>query len=108
MKHDSNAVHAFIERVLCVLIVKNTSLKICIYFSEGAGYQYKNYKHILTSAFIIKILSLQQYGKSPCDGIGGTVKCLVGNASLKSLQEPIDTPLRMFGLCKKNINAINI
>ena len=36
------------------------------------------------------------HGKSPCDGTGVTVKCLVGNASLWSLQEIIGTFLTMF------------
>ena len=41
-----------------------------------------------------------------CDATGGTVKCLVGNVSLQSLQEPIITLLKMLEGCRKYINAI--
>ena len=33
------------------------------------------------------------------------VLCLVGNASLRSLKEPINTPLKMFEWCRENISA---
>ena len=46
------------------------------------------------------------HGKSPCDGIAGTVKCLVVNASLQSLKELIDTAEKMFLCCKNNIKVI--
>ena len=46
--------------------------------------------------------------KSPCDSIGGTVKRVSGNASLRSLQEPINTLLKMFECCGKCISAIDI
>ena len=46
------------------------------------------------------------HGKSPCDGIGGTVKRLVANARLESLKEPIEFPEKMFSWCKNNIKGI--
>ena len=45
-------------------------------------------------------------GKSSYDGIGGTVKCIVGNANLWSSQEPINTLSKMFEYCRENTNAI--
>ena len=48
------------------------------------------------------------HGKSPCDGIGGTVKRLVARASLQAnLQHQILTPLHMYEWAAKNINGIN-
>ena len=45
MKHDSNAFHTFLEKVLNVLNnIKYPVLQKCVYFSDGAGSQYKNYK----------------------------------------------------------------
>ena len=70
----------------------------CIYFNDGAGSQYKNYK-----AFS----NLCRHESEFCDGIQGTVKCLVSNANLWALQEPIDTLLKMFGTEKISM-ALNL
>ena len=107
-KHDSNAVHTFLKKVLNVLKIKYPMLQKLVYFSDGAGSQYKNYKAFSTlfhheSGFGLSAewyFFVTSHGKSPCSGIGGTVKCLVGNASL------INTPLKMFEWCRKNINTI--
>ena len=86
----------------------------CVYFSNGAGSQHKNYKAFSNLCYHESDFGLNvewnffvtSHWKSPCDGTGGTVKPLVGNASLRSLQEPINTPLKMFEWCRKSINAI--
>ena len=47
---------------------------------------FKNCKHFQIYAIMLKILGCNASGisgKSPCDGIGGTVKRLVLNASLQ-------------------------
>ena len=44
MKHDSNAFYTFLEKVLNVLSIKYPMLQKCVYFSGGAGFQYKNFK----------------------------------------------------------------
>ena len=48
------------------------------------------------------------HGKSPCDGLGGTVKRLAAKASL---QRPVDNQIltaeAMFQYCKKEIHGIN-
>ena len=47
------------------------------------------------------------HGKQPCNGIGGTVKWLVLNASLKhDLKDQILLPSDMFQFCKENIQNI--
>ena len=45
MKHNSNAVHAFLGKVLNLLKDSSSTLQKCIYFSDGAALQYKNYKN---------------------------------------------------------------
>ena len=47
------------------------------------------------------------HGKQPCDGIEGTVKQLVSNASLQCINNTqILNPHDMFQYCKKNIQGI--
>ena len=114
MKHDTNAVHTFLEKVLNLVKIKYPMLQKCVYLSDGDGSHYKNCKAFSNlchneSDFGLNIewnFFATFHGKSPCDGDGGTVKCLVGNARLRSLQEPIDTLLKMFEWCRKNISAI--
>ena len=49
------------------------------------------------------VLFATSHGKQPCDGIGGTVKQLVSNASLKcDLNDQILSPNDMFQFCKEN------
>ena len=43
-KHDSNAVHTFLKKVLNVLKIKHPMLQKLVYFGDGDGSQYKNYK----------------------------------------------------------------
>ena len=49
------------------------------------------------------------HGKSPCDGIGGTVKRLVTRASLKQpISNQIFTADKMFQFCVEEIKGINL
>ena len=107
MKHDLNAVHTFLEKVLNVLKMQYPTLQKCVCFSDSSSSQYKNYKafsnltmppchHQLDFGLNVEWnLFATSHGKSVCDGTEGTVKCLVGN-----------TLLKMFEWCRKNINAI--
>ena len=62
-----------------------------IYFSDGAASQYKNHKALFNLCFHEQDHSLKaewhffarSYSKSPYDGVGGAVKRLVANATLK-------------------------
>ena len=49
---------------------------------------------------------ITSYEKSPCDSIGGVVKHLLANPSLRSLKEPTDTPEKLFLCCKYNIKDV--
>ena len=53
------------------------------------------------------VFSTTSHGKQPCDGIGGTVKRLVSNASLKrELKDQILSSSDMVQSCKENIQNI--
>ena len=76
----------------------NPEIKKVHYFSDGCAGQYKNKKHFLNLC-LHKIdfkvdcfwnFFATSHGKSPCDGIGGTVKRL---ATKTSLQRPIDNQI---------------
>ena len=55
----------------------------------------------------MSLIFIKGYGKSPCDGIGGTVKRLETRASLhKTIKYHILTPLQLFEFCTKNIHNI--
>ena len=87
-------------------------LQKCVYFIAGS--QYKNCKAFSNLCHYESDSGLTAewnffatcHGKSPCDATRGTVKRLVGNVSLQSLQEPIITLLKMLQGCRKYINAI--
>ena len=85
------------------------------YFSDGCAAQYKNYKNMLNlcrhkSDFGIDAIwtfFATSHGKSPCDGIGGTVKRLTARASLqRPYSEQILTVSLMLSFCKANIPGI--
>ena len=53
--------------------------------------------------------SATSHGKSPCDGIGGTVKRVTGRASLQRPKENyILTALQMFEFCSTTVNLSSI
>lgn len=91
LKHDTVAVYV-IQHLIMPFIRSNVPNVAKIhYFSDGAASQYKNKKAFknLTlhhSDFGVKAewnFFATSHGKSPCDGIGGTVKFLARRASLQ-------------------------
>lgn len=117
-KHDSTAVNLFNKKMISYLkkIHGEQNVKKLIFFSDGAGSQYKNkynFANIATykKAFDISVewhFFATSHGKGPCDGIGGTIKCLAKKASLqRHLQNQITTPKSFFEWAKaffKNID----
>ena len=92
LKHNTNTVHSFQYVVLQNLKGHLPNLKCCIYFSDRAPNQYKYFKNIGNLNYHYMDYELKaewhffgtSHGKSPCDGTGGTVKCLLARASLQS------------------------
>lgn len=94
---------------------KVPSVKTIRYFSDGAASQYKNYKNLDNlihshSDFGVHAewhFFATSHGKSPCDGIGGTVKRLAARASLQSCTtHHILTPQELYQWAEKYINGI--
>ena len=79
------------------------------YFSDGCAGQYKNCKNFINLCLHEKDFGIEcsrsffatSHGKSPCDGVGGTLKRLTARASLqRPLADQILTPTAVFHYCK--------
>lgn len=86
-----------------------------MYFSDGAASQYKNCKNLINLLYHETDFAINaewhffatSHGKSPCDGIGGTVKRLVARASLQAAtSNQILNPCQMFKWVTANISGI--
>ena len=116
LNHDKNAFHKFTSIVLNDIRAKHPYATKCIYFSDGASWQYKNWKifinlcphnsdHGLEAAWNFFAIS---HGKSPCDGIWDTVKRLTAHTSLQMTSgQLISTPYEMFPWCQNNMSGIS-
>ena len=81
-----------------------------LYFSDGCGGQYKNYKNFINLCLHKEDFGISaewvffatSHGKSPCDGIGGSVK---RHAAKRSLQRPLNDQIldykAMLEVCKE-------
>ncbi|XP_050340402.1 uncharacterized protein LOC126766718 [Bactrocera neohumeralis] len=114
LHHDANAVHLFNTKVIAYLKSKfgQTSIKKVIYFSDGAGSQYKN-KFNLSNLLQHKTdfnveaewnFFATSHGKGACDGIGGTVKRHAFRASLQKTL--ITTPKLLYEWAKVFSNEL--
>ena len=92
LKHNASTVHSFQYVVLQNLKERLPNLNCCIYFSDGAPNQYKYLKNIANLNYHYTDYELKvawhffatSHGKSPCDGTGGSVKCLIARTSLQN------------------------
>ena len=87
-----------------------------IYFSDGAASQYKNHKNFLNlcnhqADFGIEaewLFSTTSHGKSACDELGGTVKCLAARASLQHPYEhQVMTPSQLYQWVVDNVPGVH-
>ena len=115
LRHDTTTVHAFISNVLAHLKKELPNIRKVIYFSDEAARQYKNYKNFSNVCNHENDHGLKEerhffatsHGKSPCDGIGGTVKRLVARASLQAtVDHHILTAREMLKWCEEHIMGI--
>ena len=114
-KHDDALVHEVQKAFLVDLKCKLPGLSTIIYFTDECAGQYKNREKMYNlcqhkSDFAVNaiwVFFATSHGKQPCDGIGGTVKQLVSNASLmRESKDQILSPSDMFQFCKENIQNI--
>ena len=87
-----------------------------LYFSDGSAAQYKNQKNFVNLCYHKEDFGVQaewhfyatSHGKGPCDGIGGTVKCLAARASLqRAYHSQIMTPCQLLDLAVENIEKVH-
>lgn len=117
LKHDNAAVHAFQRHFLHEIRLKKENLIRIHYFTDGVASQYKNRKNFVNLAFHKQDFGLEatwnffatSHGKSPCDGLGGTLKRL---ASKASLQRPLDnqilTPKDLYDWASQSMKTVNV
>ena len=88
-----------------------------VYFSDGCAGQYKNEYNLYNLCQHQKEFGLQaewnffatSLGKSPCDGLGGTIKRITARTSLQRPKEHhILTPSYMFKFCNTTPNLSSI
>ena len=110
--HDTCFVHEVQRHTLQYIKLKFPNIKIVKYFSDGCAGQYKNYTNLLNLCFHKEDFDLDadwtffatSRGKSPCDGIGGTAKRLITQASLqRPLYEQIGTFRSLVDFCFSKI-----
>ena len=115
-EHVAGTVHLFIKVIVQFLKEQLPGLNKIIYFSDGAAAQYKNCKNFKNLCCHEKDFGCAaewnffatSHGKSPCDGIGGTVKRLVARASLQATEKNhILSPIKMYNWAKENITGIH-
>lgn len=114
MTHDATMVYLFNQKLISFLRTKYEGIKKIYYVTDGAASQYKNCKNFYNlclheADYGIKCewhFFATSHGKGPCDGIGGTVKRMARDASLK--QSIITTPEMLYNwLVKSSIKNIN-
>ncbi|XP_072043498.1 uncharacterized protein [Amphiura filiformis] len=113
--HVATTVHKFITEMMKYLNNRFPNLSMVHYFSDGAGGQYKNCKNLLNLCFHEYDFGVKaqwnffatSHGKSPCDGIGGTVKRLVRRASLQAVSDNhILSPKDLYEWASANIEKV--
>ena len=114
-KHNDALIYEVQKAILADLKCKLPGLSTIIYFTDGCAGQYKNRKKNYNlcqhkSDFGLNVRCIffaTSYGKQPFDGIGGSLKQLVSDASLKrNSKDQILSPSDMFQFCKENIQNI--
>lgn len=111
LHHKTETVHAFLDVLLGHLKDNYPALRKIHYFSDGCAGQYKNKYNFLNLCYHKTDYSFDcewnffatSHGKNACDGIGGTVKRAVAQASMQRLYaNQILTPLAMFDFVTKS------
>jgi len=115
LKHDTVAVHKFQEKVIQHIKDNLPHIRKIFYFSDGAAAQYKNFKNFANLSFHHEEFGIAaewhffatSHGKSPCDGVGGTVKREVARASLQATTSGfLLTPDDLYQWCQQHISGI--
>ena len=112
LEHDTSFVYEIQRELLKIVRDEMPFIHKVEYFSDGCAGQYKNFKNLLNLCNHKEDFGIDanwtffatSHGKSPCDGIGGTVKRLTARASLqRPLSDQILTVSKMLLFCQQNI-----
>lgn len=115
LQHNAVTVYVFIRTVLQYLKANMATIRHIYYFSDGSAAQYKNFKNFANLCHHEKDYGISaewnffatSHGKSPCDGIGGTIKRLAQRASLQSpLEGHILTAEDLYKFCEKQVPGV--
>lgn len=115
LNHDVAFVYATQKEVTNLIHERFPLVTKISYFSDGCAGQYKNCKNFRNLTLHAQDFSLEaswsffatSHGKSPCDGIGGTVKRLITKESLqRCLDNQILTVDEVFNFCATRIEQI--
>ena len=115
-KHSTAMVYAFQKELIPLLQQRHPALQRIIYFSDGCAAQYKNCYNFINLSFHEEDFGITaewnffatSHGKNACDGIGGTLKRCVSQASLQRVyNNQITTAIDFFNYCKENISSIH-
>lgn len=113
--HDISFVYKVIQIIFLDIKNKMPSMKQVYLFTDGCAGQYKNRKTLFNLCQIEKEFQLKaewnffatSHGKSPCDGLGGTIKRLTAAESLsRPYNDQILNAKDMFTFCTKQIPGI--
>ena len=116
LKHDVDFVHVVIRET--VEFIKSFLFDDVVhihYFSDGCAAQYKNlknFKNLCHHKIDFNVdcswsFFATSHGKSPCDGIGGTLKRLAARASLQRAKtNQIVSPEDFFNFCNDEIKMV--
>lgn len=112
LEHDVSFVYATQNVITSYIKITFPNVKKLHYYSDGCAAQYKNCKNFINLCHHKEDFNLAatwsffatSHGKSPCDGIGGSVKRLLTKASLQiSDGNSINTVEKCMEFCEKNI-----
>lgn len=115
LEHNVYTVYKFNSELIGHIKANHPHIKKVMYWSDGAASQYKNYKNLSNLANHFNDYGIHaewhffatSHGKSPCDGIGGTVKRLAASHSLKATSDShILTPMDLFNWSTRNVPGI--
>ena len=106
LDHDTNFVNKLQELVCHYIKNEMPEITSIEYWSDGCAGQYKNYKNMMNLCLHNEDFGLKaswyffatSHGKSPCDGIGGTVKRKIARTSL---QRPVSDQILTFAAVEK-------
>ncbi|XP_076820954.1 uncharacterized protein LOC143466202 [Clavelina lepadiformis] len=87
LTHDTAFVHGLLYKLTALIPSLSSTITKVEYFSDGCAGQYKNMLNLCHHKCDFNLEACWSFfatshGKSPCDGVGGTVKRLVKTASL--------------------------